>query len=371
MQLPAKGSAAQFRNHRSIPLDCLRAFAVFAVLVYHVGSRYDDAGLDAVARLFQKYGNVGVDIFFPLSGYLIVGFLLRAETREAMRAFFLRRLFRIVPLYMAAVLLYVTVSLIFGIDRELLHRIWITLLFLTGWAAPAFPDANAQLPYTITWSLSVEESAYILFGLGAWLLRRHFVALLAIAAVVSLLLRGVLHHLHFENVHFFPPARLDSIAIGGLVAVLVGRGARGLTVGLVGLALLASLLSLAVPSLSATLRYSIITFLTCSYISLFETELRSLRDTRNPLWRGVASLGFYSYFIYLFHLFNIEGMMKLQAWLFAGFELPFWLMVLVATALTWGQAVLSFRWFEGPLLRYGRSLERSASTVSPSPRPAG
>jgi len=339
-----------------MPLDSIRAVAILAVLIYHVAGRYDQTMLDPVAQLFRRYGLLGVDVFFPLSGYLIVGFLLRRFSDHDIKVFFQRRFFRIVPLYMAAVTAFLIVSLVLGVERENAGRIWIAYLFLTGWMI--FFDGPETVPYTITWSLSVEEFAYVLFGLAAWLARRQLPAFLLIIAVAAMALRIHLNLSGYLAVYNFPPARLDSIAIGGLTAVLAGRAVRGLLPGLAALAVVSYLVALWVPELWSSLKYTFITFGTCFVIVLFETRFQGARNL--PLsW--FSAIGFYSYFTYLFHLFNIELLLMLWARAAPGTAAPFWGVVLVALILTQVQAVLSFRFFEGPLMRYGRRHEGQAS----------
>src|SRR5207237_6510227 len=75
-------------------LDGVRAFAVLAVIAYHVGSRLPG-------------GFLGVDVFFVLSGYLITTLILReraARGRIDLGRFWARRARRLLP----AVLLLVT-----------------------------------------------------------------------------------------------------------------------------------------------------------------------------------------------------------------------------------------------------------------------
>ena len=61
-----------------------------------------------VAAVFRDNGGYGVQLFFILSGYLITALLLREEARYgriALRAFWVRRILRIWPLYYLVVLI--------------------------------------------------------------------------------------------------------------------------------------------------------------------------------------------------------------------------------------------------------------------------
>ncbi len=79
-------------------LDFLRALAVALVVVYH-------AGLFGFALPWgcQRFGWIGVDLFFVLSGYLIGGQLLKSLVRGGgldLPRFFWRRALRILPAYL-------------------------------------------------------------------------------------------------------------------------------------------------------------------------------------------------------------------------------------------------------------------------------
>ena len=82
-------------------LDGLRAFAVFAVLLYHAELRWFSGGF------------LGVEIFFVISGYLITTLLLeewRQQGRIDLRAFWMRRARRLFP----ALYLLLAVTLAFA-----------------------------------------------------------------------------------------------------------------------------------------------------------------------------------------------------------------------------------------------------------------
>lgn len=345
-----------FISHRSAPLDVLRAGAVTAVVIYHVAATYGRAAvpsLDPVAQWFARHGFLGVDIFFPLSGFLIVRFLLGWQGSHLGRVFFLRRFFRIVPLYMVATVIYVAVSLATGRNLDVLGNIWIVFAFLTGWMM--FFLGRDVVPYTITWSISVEEFGYILLGLTAMVSRFGLRALLFALLVLPLVLRLYLDVEGFPRnlIYYLPPARLDSIAIGGIVALYIHRPGR----------LLAGLLAafVAVTAIEQTGDLARRTMLNQDVACLAAIAIVLVEIWRRPLegrvTTAVARVGFYSYFIYLFHYFTITAVYLVLSHLTRD-PLPFfWPVVALSLALTHGMAWLSFRYFEGPILAWGRRLE--------------
>lgn len=145
-------------------LDALRFFAFLCVFLRHVPLTL---GLD---RIFPKQmlevrdaGGYGVCLFFLLSAYLITELLCRErdESNDVhLKAFYMRRILRIWPLYFA----FLGLGFIFGLMmphfRVSLSRLfaflllsgnWYTSLF--GWtASPIFP----------LWSISVEEQFYLI-----------------------------------------------------------------------------------------------------------------------------------------------------------------------------------------------------------------
>ncbi len=336
--------------HRSPLLDALRALAVTMVVFFHVATRYPADQLDIAAQQVLRYGFLGVDIFYPLSGFLITRYLLAHGEPGAIRAFFLRRVFRIVPLYVIAVTIFFIASGVTGFEADVLDRIWATYLFLTGWFA--FFGGPDSVPFTVTWSLSVEEFAYLLFGLSALALRRAFPAILVFLAIAPFVLRIWLYAQAYEHIYYLPLARLDSIATGGLTALWIGRGPKLIWVLASATALSALVGQLGGPVAEAAL-FTTVTLATCTAIAACETIFKGLRGR---LLEMAARIGLYSYFIYLFHFFFLYALLMTLERL--SLPMPgFWIMGTLCMVTTYGAAWLSFTWFEAPLMAFGRQFE--------------
>lgn len=143
-------------------LDGLRALAVFLVLGYHLLIGVCDSGF------------IGVDVFFVISGFLITTLLLREKETTGkidIRAFWARRIRRLVPAVVVATLSVVALARIVGGDSAVQLR-WQGLGAVTGtynWLELAFHSSyfEKQSPLLLTnmWSLAVEQQFYLLWPL--------------------------------------------------------------------------------------------------------------------------------------------------------------------------------------------------------------
>jgi len=186
----------------------------------------------------ETYGWMGVDLFFVLSGYLIGSQVLKpiaAGQGFSFTDFYLRRAFRILPVY----LLVVAVYFIWPSIREYagIQPLWQFLTFTVN----LFIDVDKNLAFSHVWSLCVEEHFYLLFPLLAWWLARRpsvgklLVVCLAIVAF-GMLVRGYIwqHYMgpakgvdqnsynkyFLEGIYYPTWSRLDGLLAGVVLAVI-------------------------------------------------------------------------------------------------------------------------------------------------------
>ena len=156
---------------RRIPtLDGWRAIAIAAVAIHHIGRGFYTSE-DAYASSITRYGAFGVDIFFGLSGLLITKLLLdewRGSSSNSsgtagrdsknssfdLRGFYVRRAFRILPPYLA----YLLVCTVAGLWRSPWEAAGCLLFFRNYVPDHLVGDATQHL-----WSLAVEEHFYLLW----------------------------------------------------------------------------------------------------------------------------------------------------------------------------------------------------------------
>lgn len=348
------------QNRRLVSLDMLRALAVTLVLGHHTAFRFRPDDGDVFAEVFKNTGWIGVDIFFVISGFMITKVLMR--DRGDITGFFRRRFFRIVPIFAVAILVFVVASFATGMNADVIHRVWSPALLLNGWTIPYF--GYDGVPYTIAWSLSVEETAYVLMGLASLAglagLRWMILAMFAVGPVTRILAMQT-GSIDLFDLYFFVPARLDAIAFGGLAALGVfdRLAARRWMVWISGAGVLGLILSFQVVRIDEPFMplvgYSIFSLVMAIFVaSMVAAETRNSRRLGGTLpERWAVSFGQVSYFVYLFHLFVIEAILLFSRGA-TGPVLGFWAAFLLAIATVHLAAMVSWRYFEYPLIRYGR-----------------
>ena len=206
-------------------LDGLRGVAVLLVLAFHFAHIDGDGGVVERALLgATRSGWAGVDLFFVLSGFLITGILLDARGSPGyFRAFYLRRVLRIFPLYYAylAVLFLVLPALVPAVDVKAETQGWLWAYL--GNILFAREGGFQASPYTgHFWSLAVEEQFYLLWPFLVWFLPRRRLAWLCLGFVAgAFALRFAIHRTTFNATaaYVLTPARLDALAMGALVAI--------------------------------------------------------------------------------------------------------------------------------------------------------
>ncbi len=219
-------------------VDCLRALAIFYVLLNHIGLQLIFAHVPfrehlpplLVTDLIWQ-GQRGVQIFFAVSGFLITSTSLRRWGelgRVRIRDFYLIRFARIAPLFtgllavlsvlhLAGVAHFVVSSRVGGLGQALTAALTLRV--------GLFEARNGYFPgsWDILWSLSVEEMFYLFFPIASRLLGRGklFVALLAGLVVLGPFARTVLAHGNpvWREYSYF--GSMDAIALGCLTALIV------------------------------------------------------------------------------------------------------------------------------------------------------
>ncbi|HSR22504.1 MAG TPA: acyltransferase, partial [Candidatus Eisenbacteria bacterium] len=210
-------------------LDGLRAVAVAGVLLYHGGVSWAGGGF------------LGVDLFFVLSGFLIMSLLLAEQRRSGrlgLRAFWGARARRLLP---AVALLLVAVLWVlpaFGVrwGARVSGDAWATAAYASNWrfiaSGQSYVDqAAGPSPLLHTWSLAIEEQWYLALPVVLVLasrLRRpaRFLAILFVAAAAASATLGWRLHAAGgdpSRSFFGTDTRAQELLVGALAALWGGH----------------------------------------------------------------------------------------------------------------------------------------------------
>lgn len=166
-------------------LDLLRGIAIVWVMLFH---SFVVGGLGPDWEWLSRYGWMGVDLFFVLSGFLIGTQVLTPLSRGKpldFADFYLRRAFRILPAFLVVLAIYMAWP---GFrESPGLAPWWMFLTFTLN----LFVDYAEQAAFSHAWSLCVEEHFYLVFPLLATLLLRRPSAARVVAVCVAVVVAGI------------------------------------------------------------------------------------------------------------------------------------------------------------------------------------
>ncbi len=362
-------------------LDGFRGFALFWMLAYHFVFSVHIHYESWLMQTFKKAGYFTwtcMDAFFLLSGYLIGGILIDAkDSPRFFRTFYIRRAYRILPLYLVILTLNYLGPMAWHLLRggpELFSAsevpLWAYLTFTQNfWAAFGKTETFTMV---VTWSLAVEEQFYLTMPLLVRKLSRsRLTYVLAAAVVCAPLLRVLLHYALRSGVEAqwaLMPCRADSLSLGVLCALLVRTPhlwnallAKRNLVYWAWAVITVPLLWLQFKQYNYA-SYAIIGP-GYSLATLFFTCCLLVALTNQDGWvskflgsRPVVELGILSYCIYLIHLPVVEACRKVLGLRFGSQTTATNLGgLLLGALLFYVIAKLSWRFFERPLLRRGHA----------------
>ena len=201
-------------------LDGVRAMAILLVMAFHLE--------------LLRFGWLGVQLFFVLSGYLIIGILWKEKFNAQplsykFKKFWVRRSLRIFPLYFGFLALMAIGYFLFKLPDSYPEYFpyLITYTFNFGLYLP-----DAQGPFfTFLWSLSIEEQIYLVFPLIIFFCKPKFIKYFMLAVIFcSPLIRFLLGE-YFKSkgyesglvsnlVYWNTTSHMDAFFLGGIIPVM-------------------------------------------------------------------------------------------------------------------------------------------------------
>jgi peptidoglycan/LPS O-acetylase OafA/YrhL len=348
---PSPETPQAFRLGQRPALDGMRAFAVLVVMAHHAHIPY------------FKGGNIGVDIFFVLSGFLITSLLLDEWNRTSdlsYRKFYARRALRLLP---ALVILLIVVEsyalLILRGPRfwEIQKAIAAVLLYVSNWVSILNPGGLGPLSHA--WSLSIEEQFYLFwppvlhFLLRSGLRFRRIVIVIVGLAVIVALHRSLMWTGPTSEWRIYNglDTRIDEILAGCALAAALAAGwlsARPLRllVRYTYLPAIGFMVFLVVKSLSPGTMYRVgwpavelaLVVILYRLVGWEQSFLHRVLELPPLVWIGRLSYG-----LYLWHFPVFE---KIGGWKASGR-----VVIPISFAVTFLVTILSYYFVERPFLR--------------------
>jgi len=349
-------------------LDGIRGLAIALVIYWHYVAMpwaRSDGGLGWLLSRAGMYAWSGVDLFFVLSGFLIGGILIDVrESPSYFRTFYVRRAFRILPIYLAVWLagaLAVAVSpaltpvlgppMPWWTYATFTQNIW---LFRHSW----------DVYLAATWSLAVEEQFYLTLPLVVRLVHpARLPATVALLALASLAARAVVYFTAGGGGHVLMPCRADALMLGVLGAIVVReprlREALSATRAPLLLPLVVSGAGIAAAFWRGWTRSPAMATVGYSLIAIFYLSLLLLAVCRpQGAWAALLRLpplrrlGQLAYCLYLTN----EPVLALTRYVLRGGrrpEGPDWPAVAIAFVVSLALCEASWRWFESRMVAAG------------------
>ncbi|MFY4670306.1 acyltransferase family protein [Bacillus anthracis] len=153
---------------RNLTIHGLRGLAAILVVLYHIykmgqtGGFFSEKPVEGFFKIYYNFGSMGVNIFFMISGFLIIGSLSRYFD---IKSFLINRIIRIYPVFLTLHLIVFLMGPIINYEwlgsvstKEYLEGFFVNLFLLPGIFDLPLAQKNA-------WSLSYEFTFYVISSL--------------------------------------------------------------------------------------------------------------------------------------------------------------------------------------------------------------
>lgn len=349
-------------------IDAVRAIAILMVIALHASQHVEGSSLVAKSALF---GQLGVQLFFVASALTLC---LSAESRKdepnGLRNFYIRRLFRIAPVYYLGIAFYscwtiLTLKYQIGpldsIDQFTAKNILANVFFVHGFV----PTANNNI-VPGGWSIGTEIAFYALFPLlFRAMARLKSPGLAAVCgtglSLIAMPYAETMYGIVFQNdnfLYFNILTQINVFTVGMAYYFVTRDGAKLwmrpelalLCFGFVTVMLSVQGYFFWVPFFSAI-----------AFVALTEVVKSAPQSMLSPL---LVPIGRASFSMYVGHFFVLSVldffvMKRIGLQRFLGANITLLLFFVASVGITWAIAQISYRWIEQPMIKLGARLVAS------------
>jgi peptidoglycan/LPS O-acetylase OafA/YrhL len=329
-------------------LDGLRAISIVMVIWHHTAPAN-------VEPMFRHFGAEGVTLFFAISGFLITTLLLRERRRNNgidLKAFYIRRSLRIMPLYFAVLGIYAVLVVLLERDSEVGDAFFRNLIFFATYTSNIFVELDNRTIFYFAWSLATEEQFYLIWPLFLAFSRNEKVACLPLILVITICTVAL-----FSGSTML--LKIPISLLGGSLLALILHLEKGFNV--VYLVLQHGATQLTVPVLLVISLFSVSGSTLVVHVLCIALVAQSVVQERHIFhWiltlRPMVYIGSISYGMYMLHMLAKNTVLKMLALLSLSIS-AYWIFPLtLLLAILAG--TLSFQYFESFFLKYKKSFEK-------------
>jgi peptidoglycan/LPS O-acetylase OafA/YrhL len=352
-------------------LDGLRFLSFFSVFLFHVYSalfyKYHPSllSLGLTKFLFQN-GEIGVNFFFVLSGFLITYLLIEEKKltgRIHVGNFYIRRILRIWPLFYLCLFfgffIYPVIQKMTGGELFPIAHPWTYFVFLNNFD---FMNYGASAALIVLWSVAIEEQFYLFWPLILVTVSTRWYQYVFFFIIAGSFLFRVLHYDEIRVLQYHTVSVVGDMAFGGLLAYycIFHKGFKNAIARL-------PKWSIAGIYLMSLIFYLFRKEIFVGYFMPFERLfiaaafgmiILEQNFSKNSLfkmsnWKRVSKMGVYTYGLYCLHMISLK--LTEQGIRMIGFDIrktyTCILVGLLALFVSIAMAFISYRYFETRFLR--------------------
>jgi len=285
-----------------LSIQYLRAIAAILVVISHIAWKNMQIGGSSI-NWWHQAGSFGVDIFFIISGFIMVYITHnRSKKPKMLQSFLKKRFFRIIPLYWFYTLIALIVFIIMpervntgGGETEIFKSFFL------------LPLAKGEVYLVnVAWTLHYELIFYILFAIGLIFSEKYRYIFVSFSILMSILYTAFFRDIETHYIiHSIASDIFFEFAMGMLLFYVINKRDISLTLSLSSLVLGIFLFYMIFSSQKITTLYHIYTgssaFLICFSIVSME------RIWRRKEIKFLSKIGDFSYTLYLLHPFVLAA----------------------------------------------------------------